>query len=153
MPQWVPILTSSGTAKVLAIVLRRRRAFNGSREQKGEKWREKKKALGMRVMAQGKSNEQRWESFSPVSGPSVSRHHVRYFAASLPNFFNPSNATPSVWTRSWELRGMYRKHSHHIPSLQHIMNLRMPALFAFPLSQREQSQFHATTTPSTSFAS
>jgi len=46
MPQWVPILTSSGTAKVLVIVLRRRRAFNGSRERKGERWEEKNEGVG-----------------------------------------------------------------------------------------------------------
>jgi hypothetical protein len=46
MPQWTPILTSYGTAKVLAIVLRRWRAFNGSRERKGEKWERKKEGTG-----------------------------------------------------------------------------------------------------------
>src|SRR6266702_4099036 len=65
MPQWTPILTSSGTAKVLVIFLRKRRTFNGSRERKGEKW-EKKKALVMRVM---KSNKQRMGVLQPCIWP------------------------------------------------------------------------------------
>jgi len=106
----------------------------------------------MRVMAQGKSNEHRMGGLQPCIWPERLAPSCSD-SCSLFRRITSELLQPSVWTGSWELRGMHRKHSHHILSLQHIMSLRMPALFAFPLSQREQSRFHATTAPSTSFAS